>query len=155
MQLLRCVLYLLMITIVIFLIGRIYPRKWIKEKAFPFEAYKWEHNTKIYQKLKVKKWKTIYPDFSSIITKVFPNFMPKKRIDNNDKNKIPILIKETCVAEATHIVAIIMGFRCVKICESMALLGWILTILFTLVNIPPILIQRYNRPRLMALTAKI
>lgn len=36
MNLLRCLLYLFIISVVIFLIGRIYPRKWIKEDKFPW-----------------------------------------------------------------------------------------------------------------------
>lgn len=147
-MILRCLLYLLTITVVIFLIGRIYPRKWIKEDKFPFKSYKREKGGKIYEKIGIRKWKTKFPDFSTIITKILPKFMPKKRLDGKDIEKIPVLIKESCVAESTHIVALFLGFGCVIVSPNAC--GWIFAILYGLCNIPPILIQRYNRPRLKA-----
>ena len=141
-----CLIYVIVLSIVIFLIGRIYPRKWIKENAFPFTSFKFEKNGKVYEKIKIKKWKTVFPDFSYLITKILPNFMPRKRIDKDPKTKIPVLIKESCVAESTHFIAIILGLFCITIYPK---LGGIITyIVYALLNVPPILIQRYNRPRL-------
>ena len=70
--------------------------------------------------------------------------MPTKRLDN--EKKIPILISETCIAEVTHVVAAILGFRCVFIWHGIG--GWVVSILFLVINIPFIIMQRYNRPRL-------
>ena len=80
MKFLYCFLYLIISGIIIFLIGRIFPRKWIKEHKFPFKSFAFEKNGNIYEKLNVKKWKTRLPDASTIIHKVLPKFMPVKRI---------------------------------------------------------------------------
>lgn len=72
--------------------------------------------------------------------------MSRKRLDQN--NQIPILIKETCIAEATHVLAAILGFGCVFIWEGIG--GWIVSIAFLLFNLPFVIIQRFNRPRLIA-----
>ena len=86
------------------------------------------------------KWKTRLPDASLIITKILPGFMPRKRLD--DEKKIPILIRET------HVAAAILGFGCVFLWNGVG--GWIMSILFLLINIPFIIMQRFNRPRLIA-----
>ena len=91
------------------------------------------------------EWKTKLPDASLIITKVLPKFMPRKRLDN--ENDVPTLINETCIAEATHVIASILGFGCVFIWKGAG--GWIMSILFLLFNIPFIIMQRFNRPRLI------
>ena len=73
--------------------------------------------------------------------------MPKKRLDKNPKEKIKVLIKESCVAEMTHAVSAIVGWICVKIWSKY---GFYMSVLWTCFNLPFILIQRYNRPRLTA-----
>lgn len=146
MQLLRTIRYILCTGIIIFVLGRVYPRKWIFEDKFPFKSFGFEKNGRIYNKINIMKWKTRLPDASIIITKIIPKFMPRKRLDQN--NQIPILIKETCIAEATHVLAAILGFGCVFIWEGIG--GWIVSIAFLLFNLPFVIIQRFNRPRLIA-----
>ena len=148
MEFLYCIIYLAIMSLTVFIIGRIYPRKWIKENKFPFKSFRFEKNGKIYEKIKIKKWKTKLPDASLLLHK----FMPKKRLETKSMDKVKILIKETCVAETTHSVAGILGFVCVLIWKKYG--GWILSIVFFLINIPFVLIQRYNRPRLLALSNK-
>ena len=145
MQFLYSFLYILCVGILVFLLGRLYPRKWLRVDCFPFKSFKFEKNGTIYNKLKIMKWKTKLPDASLIITKVFPRFMPRKRLD--DEEKIPTLINETCIAETTHVVAAILGFGCVFVWDGIG--GWIMSILFLLFNIPFIIMQRFNRPRLI------
>ena len=145
MQFLYSFLYILSVGFLVFILGRLYPRKWLRVDCFPFKSFKFEKNGTIYNKLKIMKWKTKLPDASLIITKVLPKFMPRKRLD--DEEKIPTLINETCIAEATHVVAAILGFGCVFVWDGIG--GWIMSILFLLFNIPFIIMQRFNRPRLI------
>ena len=138
--------YMLTITVGIYIIGRIFPRKWIKEDKFPFRSFAFEKNGRIYDKIKIKKWKTKWPDASKLIHKIIPQ-IPVKRFDDKSPEKVKTLIKESCVAETTHVVAFVLGFFAIFLWGSV--LGVLLTIVYALANIPPILIQRYNRPRLM------
>ena len=84
----RSIGYLLCISIAVFILGRLYPRKWLRTDAFPFKSSKLEKNGTIYNKIKIMKWKTKLPDASLIITKILPRFMPKKRLEN--ENNIPV-----------------------------------------------------------------
>lgn len=147
MDFLFCILYLVVMSVVVFLVGRFFPRKWIKEEKFPFKSFKFEKQGKIYEKLKIKKWKTRLPDASLILNKIFRKRMPVKRIRDLKKSSANVLVKETCVAEATHFWAGILGFLCVKIWKSAG--GYIISAAYFLLNVPFILIQRYNRPRLL------
>lgn len=145
MQFLKTIHYILCVSIAVFILGRVFPRKWIFEDRFPFKSFEFEKGGRIYNKIGIMKWKTKLPDASVIITKIIPKFMPRKRIDQD--NQIPILIKETCVAEATHVLVSFLGFGCVFIWNGIG--GWIVSIAFLLFNIPFIIIQRFNRPRLI------
>ena len=145
MQFWKTIRYILCTSIVVFILGRVFPRKWIFEDRFPFKSFDFEKGGRIYNKIGRMKWKTKLPDASVTITKILPKFMPRKRIDQGDQ--IPILIKETCIAEATHVLVAILGFGCVFIWNGIG--GWIVSIAFLLFNIPFIIIQRFNRPRLI------
>lgn len=139
-------IYLVAISIIVFLIGRFYPRRWIFENSFPFRSFACEKEGKCYEKIWIRKWKTIWPDASMILHGLFPKHYPKKRLENNNTEKIPVLIKESCVAESTHIITSILGFGCIFVWNGLG--GIIMSIVYFLTNIPPIIIQRYNRPRL-------
>lgn len=152
MNLLNCVLYIIITGIVIFFIGRIFPRKLIKENKFPFKSFKWEKEGKIYDRIKIKQWKTRLPDASLIIGRFFPKFLPKKRIEGAKKAKVAVLVKESCIAESTHFLSALAGLFCIKIWRFW---GVIVSIIWALWNMLFILIQRYNRPRLIATQNKI
>lgn len=152
MEFLYCVLYFIISGVVIFFLGRIYPRSWFCENRFPYKSRKWEQDGQVYRKIGIHKWKTKWPDASVIINKILPGFMPKKRLDATTKDKIQTLVKESCVAEYNHIWGLVSGIAYMRIWKKY---GFILTIGNTLWHIPPILIQRYNRPRLLKSLARM
>lgn len=139
-------IYLATISIIVFLIGRFFPRKWIFENSFPFRSFAFEKDGKLYEKIGIRQWKTRWPDASMILHGLFPKHYPKKRLESNNVEKIPVLIKESCVAETTHAITSVLGFVCIAIWRGVG--GIIISIVYFLANIPPIIIQRYNRPRL-------
>ena len=147
MKFLTCLFFLLTSSIIVFFAGRFFPRKWIKEDRFPFKDFKIEKKGKLYDKINIKTWKTKLPDASLIIGRFFPKFMPKKRIEGDAKNKIKILIKESCIAESTHFLCAINGLYCIKLWKRW---GIIVSSVWALWHTLFILIQRYNRPRLIA-----
>ena len=153
MKALYCLCYLIIITVIVFLIGRIFPRKWINENRFPFKVFKWEKNGKIYEKLRIKKWKKKLPDASLVLSKIIPSLYPTKRMKTSERDKANILLKESCVAEGTHKVVSILGFFCIYIWKSFG--GVTFAIVFYLCNVPFIIIQRYNRPRLQIFCKKL
>ena len=145
MDIVYALIYILAVSVAVFLAGRLFPRKLICAEKIPFRSFKFEKSGSIYNKLHIRKWKTRLPDASVILHRFFPWLMPKKRIERKDK--ISILIKETCIAEATHILAAVLGFGAIRICKNIK--GWVIALSYLAFNIPFVLIQRFNRPRLI------
>lgn len=116
-------------------------REKLDESKSPFKSKKWEKNGRVYDKLKIRKWKGKLPDVSKILP-----FLRTKKVESGTTSKdLRALIKETCVAEIVHTVLMILSIGVVFICPGK--LGVILYIFCFIGNLPFILIQRYNRPQ--------
>ena len=145
-----CFWYLIAISVAAFFIGRLIPKKWFCVDMFPWKAWKFEKGGRIYEKLHVRKWMNRVPDMSRIL----PFMMPAKKVELGDLQKMDVVIKETCIAELIHGMNCILGLYCLKLYPGIG--GIIIAFLYAFVfNIPYMLIQRYNRPRLIALSKRL
>lgn len=150
MKLLKCVIYLALTGTVGFFAGRIIPKGWLKPEKGWFRSFSFERNGAIYEKLGIRKWQNKVLDMSRIL----PRWMPAKNLSGKYKERLPVMIQETCVAEIIHITVSIVGLRCLWIWPGVG--GITVTALhIVLLNLPFILIQRYNRPRLIRLQKKL
>ena len=91
-----------------------------------------EKNGRLYEKFGIRRWKDKLPDMS----RIFPFMMPAKN---------GFADVETRVAEFVHAAIAVLGFPCIFIGGAAGTVIWIL---WALGNIPFIMVQRYNRPRL-------
>lgn len=148
MLILKCVLCLAAISIVGFIAGRLLSVIRFNAEIFPFRLYEFENSGKLYEKLSIKRWQNKLPDMS----RIFIKFMPEKRLSECTDGKLAVMINETCVAELTHIILALLGFLCIVICNN--IVAVICSALYFIGNIPFIMIQRYNRPRLVRLRQK-
>lgn len=144
----ECIIYLLFTGIISFVLGRILPKSWFKE-AILFRSFMFEKEGKLYKKIGIHKWQNRVPDMS----RIFKNIMPVKKMDKDVREKLPDMIRETCVAELIHVLLCFSGLYCIRIWNGTG--GKIIAILNVLGNIPFILIQRYNRPRFLCLLRKL
>lgn len=146
MKIRRCFRYLITMSIITFFVGRVLPKKWFCYDRFPYRVYSFEKGGEIYNRINIRSWQKKVPDMSKVFTHIMP---PKKLTSENCKN-MPRMIQETCVAEFIHAVNCILGFYCLKIFPGIG--GIIVVFIYAVVfNLPYILIQRYNRPRLIRL----
>ena len=146
MKLLMSIVYVAVIGILAHYVGESLPRGLFSEYKFPYRAFKWERDGKFYNRLNIKKWKNHLPDMSRIMR----DMLPKRITFDATSDNIDALIKETCVAECVHWGLIAASLGIFLFWRS----GW--AVLFWLVynfsgNLPFIIIQRYNRPRLVML----
>lgn len=129
--------------LVSFALGEMFPRSWVHYDRFPYNVYGWEQEGRIYIKLRVNKWKDKVPDMSTY----FKGMFYKKSLSKAARTSeyFERFVKETCVAEAVHALLMAASFIVFWVFPN----GWglIASILYSLGNIPFILIQRYNRPR--------
>ena len=147
----RCAAYLVAISALIYILGRLLPYSAIREDSFPFASRPFERQGRFYLKLGVKRWKPFYPDASIVIHKII-KAVPEKNLKGPSAGKLQVLIKESCKAELTHLLALFAAIPC-PIFFSWP--GAILGGLYFLINLPAIVIQRYNRPRLLRAAARL
>lgn len=119
------------------------PRKIVNYDAFPFKPYAFEKNGKIYEKIGVHKWKDGLPDAS----KVVKSMTRKKVTMKMDVSGMDRLIRETCIAEIVHWLLILLT----PVYSLFVPVGYgvVFSAVYALMNLPFIIVQRYNRPRLI------
>ena len=147
----RGIFSILFLVAVMFLahpVGEAVQRRWVHPNHFPFRSFQWEQDGKIYNAFAISKWKDKMPDMS----KILPDMQPK-RISNASLQEIETLLRETCIAESVHWVEIFLGGGCLAISPGIGGLIWAIWAFFG--NLPFILIQRYNRPRLQKLHRRL
>ena len=128
-----------------FMCGEALPRKNFDYHDFPFCSFRWENNGKFYLKFGIDRWKDNMPDMSQYIQKAFRKKMPVNRLNSELTYR---LIIETCVAELVHWLLVFLGPVYLVLMPDIwwGIAGVVLSIAG---NLPFIIIQRYNRPRLI------
>lgn len=146
----KCFWYLVIISIVAFFIGRLLPKGLFKADRFPFRPFRFEKNGQIYDKIKIKSWQNKLPDMSRIL----PKFIPAKNLSGNYRDRMPRMLQETCIAEFVHFNLCLSSLYCLWLWPGIG--GAIIIILYVVIfHLPYIIIQRYNRPRLLKLARRI
>lgn len=149
MDFVKCLLYIAGIGILSFLIGRVAPASWFQEDCFPYRCYSWEQDGRFYQRFGIRKWQAKVPDMS----KILPGTMQAKKVSGNFQEELPRMITETCIAEWIHVLLCVAVLPCLWIWPGWG--GIVFTVIYIFANIPFILIQRYNRPRLVGIRNKM
>ena len=150
MKLLKCACYLALTGTFGFFAGRIVPKGWLKPEKGWFRSFSFERNGAVYEKLGIRKWHNKVLDMSRIL----PCLMPAKNLSGDYEERLPVMIQETCVAEIVHITVSIAGLRCLRMWPGIGGIT-VTAIHIVFLNLPFILIQRYNRPRLIRLQKKL
>lgn len=143
-----CLGYLLGSGFASFVIGRLLPKAWPKPVGL-FRCFPHERQGRIYEKLGIRKWQNRVPDMS----RIFSFIMPRKKLTADFRDQLPRMIRETCVAELVHEALCLTGLFCLWLWPGWG--GALMALANCLVNTPFVLIQRYNRPRLMRLLGRV
>lgn len=142
---LKCAVYFAVTGLLSFFLGRLISPDRMHWHRFPYKLHPAERDGAIYKKIGIHHWQSKVPDMS----KVFPKLMAPKKMVATDKDSLLRMIQETCTAELTHIVLCLTGLYCMRLWPGVG--GTVLAILNVFGNMLFILIQRYNRPRLVRL----
>ena len=149
MRLFYCVLYCGTLGFLSFLLGRILPGSWFQAQKLPYRSLPFEKEGKFYERFGIRKWQNRVPDMS----KLFPKLMQPKQVTRDFASELPLMIRETCIAEFIHSLLCLLALPCLLIWPGWG--GSIFLLLYILGNLPFIMIQRYNRPRLQHLQARM
>ena len=119
------------------------PVSFFKKDYSLFRLRSWEYRGRIYKRVfKIKKWKNIVPDGGGL----FKGGFPKKNLGSNDLQYLKTFFYETKRAELTHWLTILPAP--IFFLWNIWWAGIIMIVYALIVNIPCILLQRYNRARL-------
>lgn len=119
------------------------PDRWFERDTFLYRTRNWEQTGFIWQRLfHVRNWKHRLPDGAAILKKGFV----KKQLQATDSNYLTAFISESRRAELTHWIA--MPFSLFFFLWNPAAAGWFMILYALIINLPCIIAQRFNRPRL-------
>ncbi len=122
--------------------GEALPRSRFDPENALFCEKPFEKNGRFYEKLGIKRWKDKLPDKSRVKGGGYSKSMKK----GVSPEHIDRLIKESCVAEFVHLSLAVASP--VFLVTMRGVMSAAATVLYALHNVPYIMIQRYNRPRL-------
>jgi glycosyl-4,4'-diaponeurosporenoate acyltransferase len=131
-----------------FLIHRI-PVQLFDYRALLFRSFRWEREGKVYEDVfNIKVWKDFLPEGGG----VFRGGFVKRKADTRSIRFLETFAKETCRAELVHWVIILL--LPIFFVWNPPLGVLIMLPLVVVLNLPFIMIQRYNRPRLVKILNK-
>ena len=118
-------------------------RRWL------FQTRKWEKGGAIYERLfLVKRWKSLLPSGGT----VFRGGFSMKHIASRRKEYLERWRGETCRAELTHWIALTSSGM--FFLWNPAGLGFVMVFYAVAANMPCMIVQRYNRPRIIGILCK-
>ena len=135
------------IDAVVATVVRLFPAKNFDPSKKMFRSQKWEKN--FYLKLGIKAWKDKIPETGKLLVKFSKTEVAKK----DDPAYLYKFLIEMGYAEIMHWLSIPLGFLVIFIfpLEYALLFGVPVGIINMLLQIPPCLVQRYNRPKVLKL----
>ena len=145
----HCIRYLAFTGLLSFLLGRLLPKGLFHADRFPYRPRAFERQGQIYKKIGVHRWQNRLPDMS----RLFPRLMPAKSVTTLYRAGLERMLQETCVAEFIHALLMLTGLHCLRLWPGLGG-GCMAAANALLFNLPFVIIQRYNRPRLLRLRKK-
>lgn len=125
------------------------PYRWFEKDNTFFKPKKWENQGKTWDKIfLVRKWKDHLPDGSAIFRRGFR----KKSLRQKDEAFLKTFIAESKRAEITHYISMLPAPLFFLWNPLWA--GIVMLIYAVAVNVPCIIAQRYNRPRMEKILLK-
>lgn len=119
------------------------PDPYFQKNTFLYRTRKWEKEGQFWQRhFNIKKWAKLIPDGTRLLGAGFY----KKKLQQKKANYLETFILETKRAEFTHWLSILPSF--LFFLWNPVWAGWIMVVYALVFNIPIIVVQRYNRPRL-------
>lgn len=131
-----------------FFLGEKLPRSIFDPEKFPYRSFKWEKEGQIYEKIGIRWWKTHTPDMSKYIRRTFS----KQGNMLRDPGHLRRMVLETCSAEFVHWMLILISPVFVVLMDEFGILSMVAYILGNLVSV---VIQRYNRPRILKIVQRL
>ena len=126
------------------------PDGYFSPNGFLFKERKWEKGGVLYERVfKVRKWKRYLPDGGAVVKDGFR----KKHLTDYSKENLERFQIETCRAELQHILEILPFWVFGLFAPQIVIIYMLIYAL--VVNLPCVIVQRYNRLRLVRVLKKM
>jgi glycosyl-4,4'-diaponeurosporenoate acyltransferase len=126
------------------------PDRYFSPFFLPYREFHWEKGGFLYSRvLMVRKWKDLLPELGLILR----GGHRKKALHDFTKQGLEKFLLESCRAEWTHLLAILLFVLLSFFVPGKAAL--FLIVYGLIMNLPCIIVQRYNRPRVIKLLKKL
>jgi len=141
----------LLVLVIIDAVCALFVRYCLPKKVFnPFlkiyNVPKWER--KFFEKVGIKRWKDKIPEAGQL----FVGFAKTEVADMTNNDYVKKFMTETIYAEIMHWISAFLSFLIIFIDLSLSLCVALPLIIGNMIlNILPVMVQRYNRPKLMML----
>ena len=135
--------------ILAYFIGESLPRSMYDPRRFPYKTWQWEKNGSVYERLGVKWRKAHAIDMSRFMKRSFP----KQNIIARDPARLRRLVQEMCNAELVHWVLTLLSPVFALLIDGCY--GVLIAFAYALFNLSDVMIQRYNRPRIMMILERL
>ena len=141
----------LLVLVVIDAVCALFVRYCLPKKVFnPFlKCYNvGKKERKFYERIGIRTWKDRIPEAGQL----FANFSKTEVADMSNNEYVKKFMEETIYAEIMHWLSMIFSFLIIFLDLRLALtVGLPLVVGNMILNLMPVLVQRYNRPKLMVL----
>lgn len=135
-------LFLVIVNICCAIIAQLVPKKFINPYYWGYRVFKNER--RFYEFLGIKKWKDKVPELGGF----FKHFS-KAHFEKNTPEYVYHFIMETIRGEMAHTWAVVFGVLVFFALPTFVLnFAFPLFLINAIINLPPAMIQRYNRPKL-------
>lgn len=125
-----------------------FPPSWLDPERWLYRSRAWERGGRLYQNLfKVKRWKSRLPSGGTLL-----GGFSMTQISSRDRDYLEAWLIETCRAELCHWIAIAPAF--LFFLWNPPWLALVMVAYALTFNAVPIIVQRHNRPRLLALLCR-
>lgn len=110
----------------------------------------WEKDGEVYERIfHVRVWKKFVPSGG----KLYPNTFSLQKLSTFRPEYLELWLKESCRAEFCHWVMMVPGF--LFFLWNTVEVGWWMVVYAVVNNIFPIVMQRFNRPRVRRLISRV
>jgi glycosyl-4,4'-diaponeurosporenoate acyltransferase len=127
------------------------PDRFFDPRRFFWRSHLWERGGRVYEDaFRIKSWKSLLPDGGNIWKS---RGYQKRRLQDYSEANLQRFLVESARGELTHWLGILPFW--VFGLFAPPYIVWIMLFYALLVNLPCIIAQRYNRPRVSALIARL
>ncbi len=123
------------------------PDRWFEPDRFLWRSFRWERGGKFYEQVfHIRRWKHLLPDGGGVLNK---QGFRKRSLTSFSEENLHLFLVEASRGELIHWLGILPFWVFGLFAPPQVI--WIMLAYALLVNLPCILAQRYNRPRVLAL----